>query len=164
MFTPEPGLIIWTVISFFTLFFLLAKFAYKPLIQVMEKREKIIWESLEVAKNTRQDAERLVEESRHELAEAKEKVKRGIEQGRIQGENIEKKIIEMANEEARNLIMRAQIEIKMEKEKALRELRSEIGSLTFDIASKVTQKSLDKKDHLRLMEDFIKEVDSLHEH
>lgn len=163
LFRLETGLIIWTAISFFTLLFLLVKFGYKPLVTVLEKREETIHQTLETAKKTQREAEKLFVESKKEIAEAKEEVRQLIYQGKTHSESLEKEIIERANEEARNMIMRAQIEIKMEREKAFQELRSQLADLTFDIASKVTRKSLDKKDHIRLMEDLIKEVDSLYE-
>ena len=81
MFEAEPGLMLWTVISFFILLVLLRRFAYKPLVGMMSKREAAIRESIEEAKRTREAAEELQEKYRKLIAEARDESKKIISEG-----------------------------------------------------------------------------------
>ena len=75
MLNPNPGLILWTIFTFLILLVILRKFAWKPLMESLHKREETVRSSIERAETARQDAERLLEENRKQLARAEEKVK-----------------------------------------------------------------------------------------
>ena len=163
MFQAEPGLMIWTVISFVILLVLLWKVAYKPITKALKKREDTIRDSLEEAKKTRESAEALLNDYKNQLAQAREEAHKILSEGKTLGENIKKEIIQKAHEESNQIVKRAQEEIEFQKEKALMELKERIADLTITAASKVIEKSLDKKDHEQILNEYISKVGELYE-
>ena len=162
MFEAEPGLMIWTVISFFILLILLRKFAYKPLVGMMSKREETIRESIEEAKRTRESAEELHEKYKQLIAEARGEAKKIIDEGKTLGEQARKDMITKANEESNRIVKRAQEQIAMETERALSKLREQIADLSIAAASKVIDRSLSKEDHMKLLEEYVSKIGDLH--
>lgn len=160
---PEINQLIYSTIAFFILLFLLSRFAFPPILNVLDKRAQTIRESLEKAEETRAEAEKLLSDYKEQLSQGRSEAQQIIGQGRILGENMKKDMVEKANREARNMIDRAQTEISLEKEKALAELRNRVADLSIELASQVTQKSLDRKDHVRLIEDYLARVGEVHE-
>ena len=160
---PEINQLIYSTVAFFILLFLLSRFAFPPILNVLDKRAQTIRESLEKAEETRAEAEKLLSDYREQLSQARSEAQQIIGQGRILGENMKKDMVEKANREARSMIDRAQTEISLEKEKAFAELRNRIADLSIELASQVTQKSLDRKDHVRLIEDYLARVGEVHE-
>ena len=158
MFQAEPGLMIWTAISFTVLLVLLWKVAYKPITKALQRREDTIRNSIEEAKDTRESAEALLNDYKNQLAQAREEAHTILSEGKTMGENIKKEIIQKAHEESNQIVKRAQEEIEFQKEKALMELRERIADLTIMAASKVIEKSLDKKDHEQLLDEYISKV------
>jgi F-type H+-transporting ATPase subunit b len=158
MFQAEPGLMIWTVISFTILLVLLWKVAYKPITKALKKREDSIRDSLEEAQKTRESAETLLNDYKNQLAQAREEAQKIISEGKVMGENVKKEIIQKAHEESNQIVKRAQEEIEFQKEKALMELKEMIADLTIMAASKVIEKTLDKKDHEQLIDEYISKV------
>ena len=163
MFQAEPGLIIWTLISFIILLALLWKVAYKPITKALKKREDTIRDSLEEAKKTRESAETLLEDYKKQLAQAREEAQKILSEGKVMGENVKKEIIQKAHEESNQIVKRAQEEIEFQKEKALMELRERIADLTIMAASKVIERALDKKDHEQLLDEYISKVGEKYE-
>jgi len=149
---------IWTVVSFFLLLILLKRFTYKPLLGMMQKREATIRESIEEAKRTREAAETLHGQYQVMITEARDEVKKIIEEGKSLGENARKEMISKATEESNRVISRAQEEISLEKERALSELRVRIADLSIMAASKVIERSLTKEDHMRLLDAYVSKV------
>ena len=163
MFQAEPGLMIWTVISFVILLILLWKVAYKPITRALKKREETIRNTLEEAKKNRESAEALVEKYEAQIAQARDEAQKILAEGKMLGENVRKEIIQKAHEEANQIVKRAQEEIEFQKEKTLMELKERIADLTIMAASKVVAKTLDKKDHEQLLEEYVSKVGEMYE-
>lgn len=163
MFQAEPGLMIWTAISFVILLILLWKVAYKPITGALKKREETIRSTLEEAKKDRDSAEALVEKYEAQIAQARDEAQKILAEGKMLGENVRKEIIQKAHEEANQIVKRAQEEIGFQKEKALMELKERIADLTIMAASKVVAKTLDKKDHEQLLEEYVSRVGEMYE-
>ena len=81
MFKFEPGLIIWTLVSFFILLILLKKVAFPPILQGMKKREETIKQQLDEAQKTKKEAETLMEDYKRQLAEARSEAQKIINEG-----------------------------------------------------------------------------------
>ncbi len=158
MFKAEPGLIIWTLVSFFLLLILLAKLAYPHILRGLKKREEAIQQQLEEARQAKQKAEQLLEEYRRQLAEARSEAQRIINEGKELGENMRKEIIQRAQQESNQIVKRAQEEIELQKKKALLELQEKIADLSIMAASKVISRSLDTQEHRRLVEEYVSKV------
>jgi len=163
MFQAEPGLMIWTAISFVILLILLWKVAYKPITGALKKREETIRSTLEEAKKARDSAEALVEKYEAQIAQARDEAQKILAEGKMLGENVRKEIIQKAHEEANQIVKRAQEEIVFQKEKALMELKERIADLTIMAASKVVAKTLDKKDHEQLLDEYVSKVGEMYE-
>ena len=163
MFQAEPGLMIWTVISFTILLVLLWKVAYKPITRALKKREDSIRDSLEEAQKTRESAETLLNDYKNQLAQARAEAQKILSEGKVMGENVKKEIIQKAHEESNQIVKRAQEEIEFQKEKALVELKERIADHSIMAASKIIEKALDKKDHEQLLDEYISTVGEKYE-
>ena len=162
MFKAEPGLIIWTLISFFILLVLLKKVAYPQILKAMKNREDTIRQQLEEAQKIKKEAEAFLEDYKRQLAEARSEAQKVISEGKELGENMRKEIIQKAQEESNQIVKRAQEEIELQKQKALLELQEKIADLSIMAASKVINKSLNPEDHRRLVEEYISKVGELY--
>ena len=162
MFKPGPGLIIWTLISFFLLLVLLKKLAYPQILKAMKTREETIARQLAEAEKTKAAAEQLLADYRRQLADARAEAQKLINEGRGLGESMRKEIIQKAQEESNLIVKRAQEEIELQKQKALLELREKVADLSIMAASKVITKSLNSEDNRRLVEEYVSKVGDLY--
>ena len=162
-FAPKPNLWIWTVIAFVIVVFVLRKFAIPSIMEGLDKRNEKIEGDLKSAELTREEAEKLMADYRAQLNEARAEAKKIIDEGKALGENLRQETIAKAQEEANRLIGRAQEEIGREKDKAIKELQSQIADISIEVASKVIQKSLSKDEHGKLIDDYVAEVGKLYE-
>ncbi len=158
MLELNPGLIIWTAITFGVLLVVLRVIAWKPLLAALEQREKTIRSSLERAEKAKQEAELLLEENRKNLAHAEKESQRIIREGRGLGEKLKAEILEKANTSGRRMIEQAKDEIQREKEAALQQLRGEVADLAIQAASKILDETLDEARHRKLVDDFIRNL------
>lgn len=161
MFEPEPGLIIWTVISFGILFLFLAKVAFRPIVEIIEKREKVISESIEEAQKTRVEANRLLEEYKIQVKKAREESKDIISQGRELGENLKNEMVDKARVEAGRLVEQARAQVEREKRLAVKELRNEVAEISVKIAGKILDEELQAEQHQDIIKRYLDEVANL---
>lgn len=143
MLDINPGLIIWTLITFVLLLIVLGKFAWKPILQALQSREQEIADSIKKAEDARKDAERLLAENKAMIAKANEETARLIAEGRAIAEQVKNDIVAKANESAKTMMAQAKDEIVREKEAALTQLRSEVADLAISVAEKIVDESLD---------------------
>jgi len=162
MFKAEPGLIIWTIISFILLVILLWKVAYPQILKGMKKREETIQQQLEEAQKMKKEAEHLLEDYKRQLAEARSEAQKIINEGKSLGENIRKETVQKAQEESNQIVKRAQEEIELQKQKAILELQEKIADLSIMAASKIINKSLNTEDNRRLVEEYVSKVGDLY--
>ena len=162
IFRPEPGLIIWTLISFFILLILLKKVAFPPILQGMKKREETIKQQLDEAQKTKKEAETLMEDYKRQLAEARSEAQKIINEGKSLGENMRKEIVQKAQAESNQIVKRAQEEIELQKQKAILELQEKIADLSIMAATKIINKSLNTEDNRRLVEEYVSKVGDLY--
>jgi F-type H+-transporting ATPase subunit b len=155
MFDINPGLMIWSAAVFLLLLFVLTKFAWKPLIHSLEKREAHIRGSIEQSEQARQEAERLLAENRKELARAEEESRRIVNEGRALAEKLKTEIVEKANQQSRKMVEQAKLEIERDKEAAINQLRSEVASLAVLAAGKIIGETLDAGRHAKLVDDML---------
>ncbi len=151
-------LIVYTTIAFGLLVLLLGKFAFGPLVQILEAREKKIRDSIEQAEHARLEAERLLKEYEEKLAEARAEAQKFIAEGKQLGENLRQEIVNKADEEGKRMIAKADEQIQRDVEQAIKELRAEVGNISVDLASKVIEAELDKNAHDKLIEQYLSEV------
>ncbi len=154
--TPDVGLLFWTFISFAILFFLLKKFAWKPIVGTVNDREKSIKEALASAEAAKLEMQNLTADNERILKEARAEREMMMKEAR----EIKTKMIADAKEEAKEsadkMIAQAQSSIESEKKAAVAELKSQVASLSIEIAEKVMKSELSDSDkQLKLVEDML---------
>jgi F-type H+-transporting ATPase subunit b len=157
---PDPGLYIWTIVTFLVLVALLAKFAWRPLLEALETRQASIRQSLDDARQAKQDLERLHVESAKILAEARAEAESIISRTRGDADRFREELKQKARAEAAAIVKNAERQIEMETSRALQQIRHEAVDLSVAIASKLLQKNLTKEDNERLIEDTFKQLES----
>ena len=156
---PEPGLAIWSIVTFLVLFFALRKFAFGPIQNMIDKRRDTIEESIRAAEETRKEAERMLAEYRESIATAKHEAEEIIERAHKVGESTRAEIVETAKTQAHKEVEDARDQIQRETRKALQEIKDQVADLTILAAGKVTGKAMSTEDHLRLVDEALSEVD-----
>lgn len=151
----EPGMLIWTFITFSLLLWILKKFAWKPLLGALESRETKIREDIQRAEDARADAERLLAEHRKLLQNSEMDARKILEEAKSTAEAIKQGIVDSAHEQARMMTAQAKAEIQREKDTALSQLREEVADLAIRAAGKILGEELDANKHRKLVDEFI---------
>ncbi|MGZ9807168.1 F0F1 ATP synthase subunit B [Staphylococcus haemolyticus] len=154
----EWGTVIVTVITFAILLALLKKFAWGPLKEVMDKRERDINRDIDEAEEAKLNAQKLEEENKKTLKQTQDEVQRILEDARVQARKQHEEIIHEANIRANGMIETAQSEINSEKERALTDINNQVSELSVLIASKVLQKEISEQDQKELVDKYLKEA------
>jgi F-type H+-transporting ATPase subunit b len=156
---PDPGLYIWTILTFLVLLGLLAKFAWRPLLAALDSRQNAIRKSLDDADQARRELERLNQESVQILNKARKDADQIIVSGRSDAERLREDMRQKAKTEADAIVKNAERQIQLETARALQQLRTEAVDLSVMIASKLIQRNLSKEDNERLIEEALKQVE-----
>ena len=106
MLEINPGLIIWTLITFALLVIVLGKFAWTPILQALQSREQEIADSLKKAEEAKKDAERMMLENKAAMEKASSETARLIAEGRAMAEQLKNDIVAKANESAKKIGLR----------------------------------------------------------
>ncbi|MBL51203.1 MAG: ATP synthase F0 subunit B [Candidatus Marinimicrobia bacterium] len=154
----DPGLFIWTILTFLILFIVLAKFAWRPLLTALESRENTIKSSLEDAEKAKLELERLNTESEEIIAKARSEAQSIRTEAKATAEKIKADVMVQASEDAKKLRAEAEKQIQVEKNKAINEIRSEVADLTMSVAEKIIKKNLSKEDNQSLIDDSIRNL------
>jgi F-type H+-transporting ATPase subunit b len=155
---PDPGLFIWTIITFLVLLGLLAKFAWRPLLQALETRQESIRKSLDDARQAKQELERLHQESAQIIRQARVEADGIITRSRADSERLREEMRQKAKSEADAIVKNAERQIQLETTRALQQIRTEAVDLSVMIASKIIQRNLSKEDNERLIDDALRQV------
>ncbi len=157
---PDPGLYIWTILTFLILAGLLAKFAWRPLLQALESRAQSIRQALDDARQAKQELERLHVESAKLLAQARAEAGEIISRSRTDAERFREELKEKARGEAAALMRNAERQIELETTRAVQQIRQEAVDISIDIASKLLQRNVSKEDNERLIEETFKQLET----
>ena len=156
----DPGLFIWTIFTFLVLLVLLTKFAWKPLMQMLDVRQEAIKKSLEDADTAKRELERLQQESAQIIRKAHAEAESIVSKSWSDAEKLREEMKVKAKSEADAIVKESQRQIEIETGRALRQIRSEVADLSIAIASKVIQRNVSKEDNDRLIQDTLKQMDS----
>ena len=156
---PDPGLFIWTIVTFVVLVSLLAKFAWGPLLRALESRRELIVKSLEDAERAKVELDRLHQESAQILRKARLDAEAVITQSRSDAEKLRDQLKQQAKEEADNILRNAQQQIQLQTREALRQIRHEVADLSVGIASKLLERNVSNEDNKRLIDQTLKEIE-----
>ena len=157
---PDPGLFIWTIITFLVLLFLLAKFAWKPLLTALESRQDTIRKSLDDAQKAKEELERLQRESAEIIRKAHVDAQAIVGKGRTDAERLGEELRQKAREEADGIVKNAERQIQLETRRAVQEIRREAVDISVTIASKLLERHVSKEDNERLISDTLKQIEN----
>ncbi|RZK22782.1 MAG: F0F1 ATP synthase subunit B [Hymenobacter sp.] len=157
--TPELGLIFWQLVIFLLVLFLLAKFAWKPILVALRDREDSIDSALRMAEQAKLDMQNLKAGNEKLLADARHE----RDQMMKEGQNIANQIVEKAKndatEEANRIAQQARESIQQEKNQALAEVRNTAAQLSVDIAERLLRRELaDPNAQQKLVDEYLKDV------
>ena len=157
---PDPGLYIWTIATFLILVGLLARFAWRPLLQALDARQQSIRQSLDDARRAKQDLERLHTESAKLLAQARVEAAEIVSRSRSDADRLREELKEKARAEAAGLLKNAERQIDLEASRAVQQIRQEAIDISIEIASKVLQRNVSREDNERLIEETFKQLEA----
>ena len=157
---PDPGLFIWTIVTFLVLVALMAKFAWTPLLQALEGRQESIRKSLDDARQAKQELERLQQESAEIIRQGRIEAEAIITRSRGDAERLREEMKQKARAEAEGIVKNAERQIQLETTRAVQQIRREAVDLSVMIASKLIQRNLSKEDNEKLIEDALKQVET----
>ena len=149
----DPGLFVWTIITFLILLGVLTRFAWKPLLKALETRENEISQSLEDAEKAKQELERLSAEGDEIIAKARSEAQGIVSEGKKAAEQLTATTLNKAKEEAMANLSAAKEQIKIERDKAIVEIKGEVVNLSLSIAEKLVKKNLSKEDNKSLIDE-----------
>ena len=157
---PDPGLFIWTIFTFLVLLALLAKFAWKPLLEALDARQKLIAKAIDDAAAAKAELQNVQQESARLLKEARLEGDSIVTRGRQAADRLGEELRQKANADAASIVKKAEREIQLETSRAIEQVRRESIDLSVAIASKILKRSVSREDNVALVEDTIKELDT----
>ena len=163
IFTGNLGNAIWTLLTFAIVIYLLGRFAWRPILNGLGKREDFIRDSLEEARKDRQEAERRLAEYTEKLHKAREEASAIVEEGRRDAEVVKRSIQNEARKEAEALLARTRQELQLARNSAVRELYDLAADLATQAAGRIIRRQLSSADHAELVREAIAEIGRLHD-
>jgi F-type H+-transporting ATPase subunit b len=157
---PDPGLFVWTILTFLILVGLLARFAWRPLLEALERRRATIAQSLEDAQRARQELERLQRESTQIMAQARAEAESMLARSRSDADALREELKQKARSEAAGIVKNAERQIQLETARAVQQIRHEAVDLSVAIASKILRRQVTREDNEALIQEALKQVES----
>ncbi|MCU0356120.1 MAG: F0F1 ATP synthase subunit B [Cyclobacteriaceae bacterium] len=142
LLTPGTGLIIWQTIIFLMLVILLSRFAWKPILNSLKERESSIQNALEAAEKARSEMARLQSDNEKLLKEAREERDKILREAREAANRMKDEAQDDARKSAERIVDDARAAIQIEKQAAMKEVRTQVALFSLDIAEKLMKKNL----------------------
>ena len=151
----EFGLTLWTVVLFAIFAFVLTKLGWKPLLAMIEEREKGIHEAVGSAQKANEEAQRLLAQHQELIREAGRQREEIMKRALADAETVKTDLIAQARAESERMLQKAKEQIEREKKLAIQELRSSVADLAVEAAAKIVQSSLTPEAQKKLVHEFI---------
>lgn len=158
---PHIGTMFWTALTFVILLVLLRRFAWKPLLGAIEARENTIRTDLERAEEGRKEAQKLVEENKALVAQARREHAEAVAAGRTDAERVKEEILEEGRKQREKLLQQASAQIEAELRQARKDLRGVAADLSIQVAEKLLARNLDDSTQRKLVEEYLSELEGL---
>jgi F-type H+-transporting ATPase subunit b len=158
MIEIDLPLLLAQIISFLVAVFILWRFFWGPLTQMIERRRNEIHKDIEDAKKGREEVDEIRKEYAEQMSEIEDRAKKILEAATADGRSARDEILKSAHEQARAFLQNAKDEIVIEKELAMKELKTETVDLAVLIAEKILKQSVDTSTKERMLDDFIQEL------
>jgi F-type H+-transporting ATPase subunit b len=157
--SPSVGLMVWTLFLFGVSMFILWKVAFPRIAEALDRRQRAIEESIDMAERTRKEADELLAEYRERLTAARQQADDIVARARKAGEQAEADLVVKGKQRREELLGQARKDIETETRRAIQELRAEVADLTILATEKVTRKTLTTEDQRRLVDEAVAELD-----
>ena len=154
----DPGLFIWTILTFLVLLTVLAKFAWNPLLKMLKDREELIRSSLDDAEKARTELERLNSEGEDIVNKARSEAQTILAEGKAAASKLKDETLNAAKDQAKSILTEAEKQIRVEKDKAIEEIKSEVVDLSLSVAAKLIKKNISREDNQALIDESLKNV------
>jgi F-type H+-transporting ATPase subunit b len=155
----DPGLLIWSIVTFLALVALLAKFAWRPLLEALERRRAEIASALDNAERARAELQRVHQDAAKLLAEARVEAGTIVSRTRADAERLREELRQKALADAAAVTKNAEQQIQLETARAIRQIRDEAANLSIAVASKLLRREVSQKDNETLIQDAIKQFE-----
>lgn len=154
----EPGLMIWTVVTFAVTFIALLLIAWKPLLKALDERERRIRESLEKAELAKAEAERAIAENQANMEASLRRSQELVAEARQEADRVRTQAREEAREESKRIMEEGRRQLEAERRATVAELRQEAAGLAISAAEQLLKRNLGEEENRQLVEDFIKQL------
>ncbi len=141
-FQPSPGLAIWSLLIFLLFWFIMGKYAFKPIAKALEKREHDIQHALDQAKLAKEEMKNMESQNEALLNQARDERNKILQEAKDMKNSILAEAKTKAKEEANKIIASAQNEISNQKKAAMAEVTNQVGGMAIGIAEKLLRKNL----------------------
>jgi F-type H+-transporting ATPase subunit b len=148
-------------LSFLLLVYILRRYAWNPLMDMMEQRQNLIESNIAQAEKERQQAEQIKREYQEEMRKARQEAQEVIAKATKMSEERAAEILAVAHEEAEKIKKSAILDIERERDRAIAQVQAQVADLSVTVAEKIIRKNLDVKGQEDLIEQFIQEVGEL---
>lgn len=154
----NPWTALFALANFLFLFFMLRKFLFKPVMKMIDDRQKEIDDLYKDAEDAKKDVQAKQQEYDRKLSAAQQTSEQLVREAVARGQSREEEILRQANAQASAMMDKAADDIAREKKKAVNDAKDEISVIALSIAGKVVGRELNDADHARLVDGFIEEL------
>ena len=154
----DPGLFVWTILTFLLLLTVLAKFAWKPLLKMLKDREDLIRSSLEDAEKAQTELANLNAEREEIINKARSEAQSILAEGKVAASKLKDETLKAAKDQAKSILTDAEKQIRIEKHKAIEEIKSEVVDLSLSVATKLIKKNISREDNQTLIDESLENV------
>jgi len=158
---PNPGLIVWTLVTFVLLAFILKKFAWKPILDRIDARDQMIRDSLKSSQEAREAADQALAKNREMAAQARAEAARIVSEGQKEAERIRSELVEKARADVAAVLEQGRKQIERETKQAVAQLKGTVVDVALGAAGKLIRGSLDDAQHRKLIEQYLEELPDL---
>ena len=154
----EPGLMIWTVVTFLVTFVALRLIAWKPILSVLDEREGRIRESLQKAEQAKAEAERAIAENKANMEASLRRSQELVAEARQEAERVRTQAREEARDEARKIMEEGRRQLEVERRAAIADIRNEAAGLAIRAAEQLLKKNLGEDENRQLVQEFLDQL------
>ncbi len=154
----DPGLFVWTILTFLLLLFVLAKFAWRPLLKMLNEREELIRSSLKDAEKAKEELSQLNAEGEKIINKARAEAQSILSDGKAASAKLKDEILNDAKEKANAIASEAEKQIGVEKDKAIAEIKEEVVNISLAVAEKLIKKNLSPEDNKALIDQSLTQL------
>lgn len=145
LLTPDPGLLIWTLVAFLVVFFILAKYAWPAILKGLKEREQGITDAIATAEKVKAEMALMTNESEAMMQKAREERSATIKEAKETADKMVADAREKAKAEYDRILSEAQLAITQQKNAALTDVKNQVGALVIEVSEKVLRRELSNK-------------------